>query len=209
MELDRFTRTAVGIAAGYLAGATLVKIRGWIDRTLDEIDNAFIDFDDWEDVEDVEDEGCTAEPGHIHEVAGAVLHNGDYGMLPLVADLCYRIDEPYSIAMRLTLYVELASGQMASDSSTWEFARDLLDLAFSKEGQRVGEGDVQVEVVGLNGEVVSFYLTDARNTLRRVDVDAEPLRTFMAESFKLNDNFGENLHVDAAIRRLLDGSWQQ
>lgn len=145
---------------------------------------------------------------HVLVTAGAVLDNGTHGELPLTANFVYNPADPVAVSMTLILDVELDSGHMARDQSTWTFGRGLLDTALSSINSRtVGDGDVTVTYYyGQN--LLRLQLTDVHGQKHALYVDAEPVQQFMEQSLRMVPADRETVDVDTAIEKLLDGTWQ-
>jgi hypothetical protein len=200
LNLRRVASTAADVAV-FLAGYTLARqALGLWAATLKVVDEAIVGID-------VDDEPSPPVAGGVVTVAGAVLHNGIHGLLPLTAYLDFRSVDPLAVSITFVANIELACGELVEDRQTWSFGFDLIDTALSCADERiVGEGDVRTQYL-VNAGVLVLHLNDTKGEMRRIDIDAGPLPNFVSEALRLGASRPGN--VDDAIERLLDGTWRQ
>lgn len=207
MELHRKVATvaaAGAVAAGYVAARAATK---WVTDTLASIDGAFdIDFDDRPD----ESEPCVCGSTEhtssqaIYTLTSAILDNGKFGPMPITASFGYFETDPLAVTMTLTLSVQFASGRVGRDQQTWTYARDILDTAVSTTSL-AGEGDVTAKYEP-HSDTLSIWLTDTEGDKHRIELEAEPVREFLVNTYGLVPGGQEHPDVDGAIEHLLEGT---
>lgn len=212
-NLRRALAHGASTVGGYLAARFVSK---WVEQTLTQIDDAFadLDFDDVDDVDETEPCICGSTEHEsaraVFVTTGASLDNGVHGQLPVTATFAYYESDPLAVSMTLTLHVEVNGRVVGHDQQTWSYARDILDTAFSTAGVS-GQGDVTATVEP-HGDILAIWLTDAQGGTHRLELAAEPVRTFMINTYGIVPNAAESAkvetEVDTAIEALLDGTWE-
>lgn len=126
------------------------------------------------------------------------------GHLPLKAYLGFADSDPVEMTLTLVVRPPFATGRQATDMTTWTFARELFDAAFSDPGVTAGVGDVKVTFLPAI-EQVRVELLDMENAHHPVYLPALPCVRFMAASLRLVPADQEFVDVDEALAHLLDG----
>jgi hypothetical protein len=104
--------------------------------------------------------------------------------------------------------VKACFGHAGDDRKTtdWFFGRDLLaDVAFGRCAS-AGDGDVHVARVLKDGREV-LILTLSVGTVVHLQADLEEIKFFLEATFIYSPQGQEEIDMDTAIGRLLDGGW--
>lgn len=140
-------------------------------------------------------------------VTPALLDNATHGRMPITACFAFAEADPFAIQMTLSLQVDVQGFYIGDDTETWTYARDILDTALSTDGQS-GAGDV-VAQFHVDTGLIDIWLKDPQGGVHLVEVNAEPVKTLLVNSFALVPQGEEKPDVDTAIDKLLDGTWDQ
>ena len=127
------------------------------------------------------------------------------GPMPLTVTFSYFDHDPVAVHMTLVLAMELPSGVIMHDGSTWTFARDLLDGALASRGQ-VGEGSVKITYLDRGTprqDQIRFDLIDAEGLAHPIFLPARPVVNFMTEALRMTPPAAVGVDVDDAIAQIL------
>ena len=101
------------------------------------------------------------------------------------------------------LEVRVTFGSDFRDTVKWIFARDLL-AEVTRDGGPETAGDGDVHVARRDGSLVLTLCTDKRLVLR---AEMLKVKAFLNRSFSYCQPGAEEIDVDSAISKLLDGGW--